>query len=247
MLFIDGGKLFLDWLDTEKLWIGERLAENREILEKTEAEFRKNFWIEGNLVTNQPARLNFADPPEFRHGVCERGGPECLVYGGIGFGGIDWTRKDQNNRYQCATCIQSGTLPAAEPKIYNLVSVSMVPLYFGSDLFSTEELSPAVRKVFDAYIKSGILSSRIAESETPVDNKSVGYDYGLILNALILTKHKGAEQIYTKTLSITDDIGAWSEYYINDEPSGTRCRPWESGINLEALIKYAATYSKSNH
>jgi len=29
------------------------------------------------------------------------------------------------------------------------------------------------------------------------------------------------------------------EYYADHQPRGTRCRPWESGINIEALLHYA--------
>ena len=53
------------------------------------------------------------------------------------------------------------------------------------------------------------------------------------------TRHRHAEEVYRKTLSIVDETGAWSEYYLDNIPSGTRCRPWESAINLEALIEFA--------
>jgi hypothetical protein len=35
-----------------------------------------------------------------------------------------------------------------------------------------------------------------------------------------------------------DGTGAWVEYYDNKVPFNCRCRPWESGINIEALIYY---------
>jgi hypothetical protein len=33
-----------------------------------------------------------------------------------------------------------------------------------------------------------------------------------------------------------------SEYYDDHMPQGTRYRPWESAINIEALIKFADQY-----
>jgi hypothetical protein len=48
--------------------------------------------------------------------------------------------------------------------------------------------------------------------------------------------------VYDKTLSVVDQEGSWSEYYLNDKPSGTRCRPWESAINIEAVINWAKAY-----
>ncbi len=242
LLFIDGGEILLDWIQKEKLWNAGRVKKNRKILRETREVFRDNFWIDETLITNQPARLDYTDPPDFRHGICERGGPECLVYGKIGFGGIDWTQKDKNDRYQCAVCIQEGPLPEADTKIYKLISVSLIPLYFESDLIGAQELKPTVKKVFDNYTETGILTSQITESSMPESNASVGYDYGLILNALMETESEGAERIYRKTLSIVDEVGAWSEYYINDKPENTRCRPWESAINLEALLKFAENY-----
>jgi hypothetical protein len=69
--------------------------------------------------------------------------------------------------------------------------------------------------------------------------RTVGYDYGFLLTALSELHVKEASLVYDKTLSVVDQEGSWSEYYLNDRPSGTRCRPWESAINLEALINWA--------
>ena len=45
--------------------------------------------------------------------------------------------------------------------------------------------------------------------------------------------------VYQKALQMVDPTGAWVEYYLNGAPHGTRCRPWESAINLEAVLHYA--------
>ena len=239
LLFIDGGGKLLEWIEMEGLWPSARREENRKLLTEVSAHFRENFWDGSTLVTNNPSRLNYTDPPRFRHGVCERRGPDCLIAGKGGFGGIDWTEKDLNNRYQCPVCLALGPLPAAEGRTYKLISVSLTPLYFDSGLLETEELAPLVRQVYENYHRTGILTSRTGPSAAKENKRCVGYDYGLILNAMLETDHEDAEEIYRKTLSIVDETGAWSEYYINEIPSGTRCRPWESAINLEALIKFA--------
>ena len=50
---------------------------------------------------------------------------------------------------------------------------------------------------------------------------------------------KEMQQSVAKTaLDVVDDVGAWSEYYVKGKPYNTRYRPWESGINLEALLCY---------
>jgi len=40
-------------------------------------------------------------------------------------------------------------------KIYALASVSMVPLYFHSSLFSNDELAPIVRKLATDFLQAG--------------------------------------------------------------------------------------------
>ena len=79
------------------------------------------------------------------------------------------------------------------------------------------------------------MTSSIAEQKA----RRVGYEYGLLLNALAELELPEAALMYERTLAMTDEVGAWSEYYLNDVPNGTRCRPWESAINLEALIEWA--------
>ncbi len=242
LLFIEGGERLIKWIKENEKWTTDKIHSEKEILETVKNDFRKNFWKNGQLITNNPARLDYTEPPEFRHGVCERGGPECLVYGKVGFGGIDWTERDKNGRYQCGNCIALGALPPAEKKVYNLLTVSLTPLYFHSNLIKPEEVTPILEAIYTSYRNTGVLTSRTGQLDDN-NNRSVGYDYGLVLfNMMKTMESKGSEDIFRKTISIADETGAWSEYYIGSTPSGTRCRPWESAINLEALIEFAERY-----
>lgn len=244
MLFIEGGKKFLQWVKKNLMWEDARWADNQRLLEAVREHFRENFWAGGTLITNNPARLEHADPPRFRHGVCERGGPDCLVYRRDGFGGIDWTERDANGRYQCPACLVTGPMPAADKTVYKLISVSLTPLYFNASLIGMEELRPLVGKIYENYLATGVVSSRLDKSAAEANKRSVGYDYGLILYAMLKTGVGNPGDLYRETLSIVDETGAWSEYYLDGVPSGTRCRPWESAINLEALIEFALDYHK---
>jgi hypothetical protein len=244
MLFIEGGTDLLSWVEAQGLWTEKRLRENHRLLQDVRSHFRENFWRDGSLITNNPARLDHTDPPRFRHGVCERGGPDCLVYRRDGFGGIDWTERDANGRYQCPPCLAMGPLPPAEKKIYRLISVSLTPLYFNAGLIAPDELRPLVKQVYENYLETGVVTSRTEKSAVAENRRSVGYDYGLILDAMSKTGVGDPEDLYRETLSIVDEKGAWAEYYLDGMPSGTRCRPWESAINLEALIGFARQYQK---
>ena len=133
-------------------------------------------------------------------------------------------------------------MPEAPPTIYHLISVSLIPLYFHSDLVSVEELKPQVRQIYENYRETGVVSSRTLKSNLFDNMRSVGYDYGLILYAMLRTGIGEPVELYRETLAIVDETGAWSEYYLDGVPSGTRCRPWESAINLEALLRFAMNY-----
>jgi hypothetical protein len=242
MLFIEGGEKFLNWIEKQEAWPAIKLENERMVLDNTRNLFRENFWINGQLIANNPQRIKFTDIPRFRHGVCERSGPDCIVANGKGFSGIDWTERDINNRYQCPACLASGPLPKAEPYSYNLISVSLSLLYVHSALFKAEELKPLVGKVYSQYENTGILSSRFDTTGREKNKRTVGYDYGFLLNSMLETGMGKSETIYRKTLSVTDSAGVWSEYYIDHIPQGTRYRPWESAINIESLINFAYQY-----
>jgi hypothetical protein len=72
-------------------------------------------------------------------------------------------------------------------------------------------------------------------SSLPGGGKSLGYDYGLILIAA-KKYNLPADDLLSQMLDIRDSAGAWVEYYVENRPLGTRCRPWESGINIEAAL-----------
>lgn len=90
-----------------------------------------------------------------------------------------------------------------------------------------------VDEIMLQYKATGRLPSR------PEGNRAVGYDYGLLLYSLTELASPFAREIYERMLTLVDDTGAWVEYYEDHQPQGTRYRPWESGINLEAALYYA--------
>ena len=221
MLFLDSGELLVDFAEKNRLWEPGRIETERGTLERVRASFRGNFWQDGRLITNNPERSQDASClPRTRHGVCEA----CVS--------VQWTLRTANGRYECLDCLNKLLLPAVEPKIYTLQSVSLTPIYFHSPLFSGEDLRAQVEGIVQAYKETGKLPSR------PDSDVSVGYDYGLLLYALTELGHPMARGLYEKTLQLADDTGAWAEYYKNHKPTGTRCRPWESAINVEALLHW---------
>ncbi|MGQ9629957.1 MAG: hypothetical protein ACUVXI_06505 [bacterium] len=220
LLFIAGGEKLLRWAEKNRMWTDDKLVENQRALQETRDHYRENFWEGDRLPTNNPDRTVGAELPRFRHGVCEA----CRHFG--------WTERDGGGRYLCPECFGKRGIQPAEPTRYYLQSVSLTPLYIGASLFSKGEIAKMVEQIIEQYKKTRRLPSR------PEGNRTVGYDYGLLLYSLAELGHPGAREIFEKMLSILDSTGAWVEYYEDDRPKGTRCRPWESGINLEAAIHY---------
>ena len=112
-----------------------------------------------------------------------------------------------------------------------------MPLYVGFGLLRRPEIDTLVTHIAGVYQRTGMLPSR------PDGHTTVGYDYGLLLYNLSLLKDTAATAVYEKMLALTDDTGTWSEYYEDGKARGTRYRPWESGINLEAALLYAGSYA----
>jgi len=236
LLFIKGGAQLLGWAERRGLWSAERVAKERALLEEVRGAYLGNFFVDGRYITNNPARKEGLELPRFRHGVCEG----CQASGKLTFG---WTEKNAHGRYLCPRCVATVDLPAAPPEALSVQTVALTPLYMDADLPSRDDLIPIVRGLVEQFRVSGRLPSR------PDGSVAVGFDYGLLLYALSELGDPAAEALYDRMMSVRDDTGLWAEYYDNHEPTGTRCRPWESGINLDAALahvarKYKLEYSR---
>jgi hypothetical protein len=229
MLFIVAGEALLGWLKGNHAWEQAKWEAQHEIWWQTKESYRRNFWKDNKIVTNNPNRKKALQLPRFRHGVCE----SCSYFG--------WTENNRNNRYICSSCLAGGPdLEQSKDTVYFLQSVSLMHLYMGCSLFSKEELTPIVEEIVIRYKRDGSLPSK------PDSTITLGYDYGLFLFALISLRHSLSREIFDRMLSIRDSVGAWTEYYINGQPRGTRYRPWEGGINLESAIHFTMHWQGSN-
>jgi hypothetical protein len=227
-LFLEGGDMLAAYAARYGRWDTEQLNRARCALEEAHYRYRDNFFLDGRLITNQPRRLEFARLPRFRHGVCER----CLVDPSRPVAAI-WTERSPSGRYLCPDCLVKGAFPPAAPRTFFLNSVSLAAYYFRAQLFPPGELTPVVFDTISQYRQTGCLPSR---PDQP-DGMAVGYDYGLLLYALAVLNHPEAQSFARTVLGLRDSAGAWAEYYRRGQPVGTRCRPWESAINLEAILK----------
>lgn len=227
MLFITGGRMLLDWAGRHGLMAGGALRDGLLAVAEAERLFPANFMPGGRLITNNPDRQALAVPPRFRHGVCQ------------GCGAFGWTERASGGLYACPTCLQ-GVLRHAEQEVYDLKSVGLMPRYIGSDAVDGAAQAAYAAAIAGEYETTGRLPS------SPDGDCTVGYDYGLLLYNLAHAGHPAAGQVYARMLDAADDTDAWVEYYRCGQPSGTRCRPWESGINLHGALEFAKEWQGWN-
>ena len=190
------------------------------IVARVKAAYAHNFIRDGYLMTNNPARLPKEAYPAFRFGVCE----QCNDY--------YWTQKTDNSRYLCPHCFGGEGLPPVEDQAFCLKSVALTPFFLDAGFIDSDQIRSMLDEMIADYRESGKLPSAKA------GNRNTGYDYGLFLFALTILGDHLRHEMFRTVISMADSADAWVEYYDDGVPAGTRCRPWESGINIAACIRY---------
>lgn len=193
-------------------------AELQKLYEKIRQAYPANFIIQEQLYTNNPERMAPEEYPPTRNGVCE------------GCGAFGSTFKNIYGRFCCPECLKKNAPGPRVKKHFLLPAVSLAPVYIGADCVPLSVIRSMVQPLKENFQKNGVISGSAAGE--------VGYSYGFFLIALLTLEDPMAEEIYEYLLRLLDEAGAWVEYYKNGLAFNTRCRPWESGINIEALIRF---------
>jgi len=223
LLFIRSGQLLLPFMRKNHLWKRDSINADEQLVHNVTSSYSDNFISEGRIIANNPGRMSVSEMPDFRHGVCASG-----------IHGVVYTKKDKNGNYLCPKCYaEKKEFPPIERKSYYLPSISLTPLYVGSTTIPEQIIKKNIDLIKENYLKSGQISSR------PGNNTVIGYEYGFLLYALSKYKDPLAAKVFKDAMSVVDESGAWVEYYQDGEPKGCRYRPWESAINIEAVIEYA--------
>jgi len=224
LLFLQGGQLLLPFMSRYKLWNKDSIRIDERLRQDVAGHYAENFIQDGKIITNNPKRMSIEEMPGFRHGVCTSGIWHGVVY----------TKKDKSGNYLCPKCYaERKVYSPIERKTYYLPSIALTPVFIGSAIVSNEVLQHNLELVKNNYLKTGQVSSR-------TDNNTViGYEYGFFLYSLVKQGDPLADKVFADAMSAVDESGAWVEYYKDGNPKGCRYRPWESAINIEAIIEYA--------
>ena len=225
LVFIEAGLWLAAWAEGHDRWTPAYAHRQRAIVEEARAAYRQWFVDGEKIWANAPERRGMIPDPRFRTGVCE----------GRCNGGFGWTERNAHGRYVCQHCLSRTDILAESPARLEVNSVALLPAYLGSDIVSSHELSTIIAHTLAQANAAGHIPS------VPGMDGCVGYDPGLLLFAMLAVRHPETEHTVTRLLAMLDSAGAWNEYYGNDDHSHPWCcraRPWESGVNIAALVGY---------
>jgi hypothetical protein len=219
LLLLSGGDAYLN-LRGKTAKPADWVEPARQQLAAVKASFERNF-RRGGYVTNSLLRLDGLAEPEFRHGVCVNND-----------GYFGWTRRIAEGYYVCPACAAGQVMRTGVCREeYQLNSAILMAPYLDSPVISPGVTRVHVAQFLKQYRASGQLPS------LPDGDRCLGYDFGLLLYA---AAHLGldADDLLEHMLDVQDGAGAWAEYYRRNQPQQTRCRPWESAINIEGALSY---------
>lgn len=228
LLFILSGKCLLEYIKNNKLYDNYNVTDMENIIKSTEIEYLNNFVVDGKYILNNPSRIEGLQQPEYRYGVClNLGEGDCDFFG--------WTKLCEGEVYLCPKCIANGRKMQRTYKLYNLPSALLLPAYVDSSYPGKDIITSYINELICRMQRDGYVYSN------EENKKNIGYDYGLLLYNLVTFDMDGKEMVYNKLLDLMDEVGTWSERYIEDKFDGVRFRPWESAINVDALIEYVTS------
>lgn len=221
LLYIASVRRFAAWCASQSYGGSDALARRRRSVEDTWRRYRANFFDGSRLMVNNPRRADLATRLRFRHGVCQGRLSGCV--------GIGWLELAADGRYACPACFPRMTAAVREDKPLFLPSVATTPAFIGFAVAEPGEQS-AMLDAAMAPFTSATGSIRWPETTLP------GYELGMLLYALAEAGDPRCPEVAECLLEIRDSTGAWVEYYYGTSAGGTRCRPWESAINLCGLL-----------
>jgi hypothetical protein len=223
LLFLEAGLRLIPYARSKGYWGEAEAAGFDKLVLETAALFRTHFYHDGGFVANAPERAFIAPLPEYRHGVCEQDW----------HGGLRWTKRTSTNRYLCDLCYAEG-MEAAVSQPIQVNSSLLLPSFIDSQIITEREKRENLQRTMAIFREKGYLPTLLG------GNSFVGYDAGLLLYGLVqLSEQEAAHEVLGHVLNIADSADAWVEVYLEGKPFNTRCRPWESGMNIAAILLYA--------
>ncbi len=231
-LYIGSVSRCLDMAATCGLLKEDEISTHRALLLDAQEKFAENFLDGDKVYINQPNRVERANLPMYRHGVCHH----CLH--------MTHLIRTPEGGYLCAGCYGKTSAPVDRQR-YSTDCALWMSVFTGNRLLPENVVRSALVQTIER-----LRSENFGKEDS---QNTVGYELGVVLYAI-------AEYMYPEELTAYDDIlrellqdrvkgMVWTEYYQNGQPSAASCpyRPWESGMNLTSILKYLqALYHKGD-
>jgi hypothetical protein len=241
LMFIDSALKFMN--EVKRLGIDFDVSHIKEKVDECRKLYARNFFVDGKLITNNPDRITDDEKPMYRHGVCEG---YCGYFG--------WIEKSKEALYLCVDCLEKEVLGEREfrnhKKVHKLKSVLLLPIFINSTVITINDIMNEIYEISLKYLETGRIPSASGM------DRNLGYDFGFLLGSLnevmkVIDKEderfdvflRAIMRIYEDTLNLVDRTYTWCEYYNDLKSSGTQYRPWESAINIKALIEFAENFN----
>lgn len=225
LIYAASAERLLAWATAHKRWNSEKLLRHQQTLNSVKQGYVRNYVVNGRIAVNNPSRRDSGPAPRFRYGVClGQYDNRCLF--------LSTTEVAEDGRYFCYSCYPKRTRQTYEPKTYFIPSVALTSYLAGYRATPPEVLSSTLSEAVAVFSRDG----RFAWPETGLP----GYETAVVSLALLQQNDSRTEEFIGQMLCLRDATGAWAEYYAGGKPIGCRCRPWESGLSLLALLEYAS-------
>ena len=226
LLYMAGVRRFNAWCSRHGYGNPEVLAQRCGLVDDVARQYRENFFDGPRLRVNNPRRATLAKRPRFRHGVCQgASSPLCKF--------LDWLELAPDGRYACPVCFPLLKTVSSESKRIFIPSVATTPDFIGFPVANPDEQAAMLDAAMAPFTDSA------GGIRLPGTN-FCGYELGFLLYALAEHHDPRCPAVAARLLEMRDPTGSWVEYYIGNKGISTRCRPWESAINLCGLLKATA-------
>ena len=223
LLYLASAERMLSWVEAHKLWSTEKIRHHRGCSADVRQSYVLNFIVEGKITVNHSQEPRPASLPRFRYGVClGHYDDNCLF--------LSDTEIAEDGRYFCYSCYPQRTRGTYESKNYFIPSVGLSSFLTGYSAVPLEATRVTTLDAVAVFRKSGAFSWP--------DTVLPGYETAIVSFALSRQNDAHAVEFIQQMLTLRDATGAWAEYYIGGKPQGCRCRPWESGLSVLALLDY---------
>ena len=221
LLYVVATERLLRWVEERKLWSAEKIRAHREKAAKVKAGYAGNFITDGKIAVNHPRVPDPKVLPRFRYGVCLGHYDENCLF-------LSDTEIAEDGRYFCLSCYPKRPRAEYDARSYFIPSVGLTSVLLGYAIASDAVMQTTTADAVAVFSRDG----KFAWPKRTLP----GYETAVVAMALTKQKDVRAKEFLRQMLTLRDATGSWVEYYIDAQPQGCRCRPWESALSVVALL-----------